>query len=65
LSYSAEEYEEKRLQELKHCRLAMMGIFGLAAQANASGVGIISQLGESLVRPEFASKAGYFFPEGI
>ena len=27
LNYSEEEYEEKRLQELKHCRLGMIGVF--------------------------------------
>jgi len=43
----------------------MLGVFGLAAQANASGVGIIAQLGQGLVAPEFTTKAGYFFPEGI
>jgi len=65
LSYSPEEYEEKRLQELKHCRLAMVGVFGLAAQANASGMGVLSQLGGGLSMPEQVSKAGYFFPDGI
>ena len=65
LNYSPAEYEEKRLQELKHCRLAMIGVFGLWAQAQASGVGVISQIGGALVRPEQFSKAGYFFPDGI
>ena len=37
LNYSPEEYEEKQLQELKHCRLAMLGFYGLWAQANNSG----------------------------
>lgn len=65
LSYSPEQYAEKQLQELKHCRLAMIGIFGLWAQAQASGVGIIEQIGSGLVSPEYATKAGYFLPEGI
>ncbi|GMH53955.1 hypothetical protein TrRE_jg7187 [Triparma retinervis] len=65
LNYSPEEYEEKRLQELKHCRLAMIGVFGLAAQANASGMGVLEQIGGGLVIPDYVSKAGYFFPEGI
>lgn len=65
LEYSPEEYEEKRLQELKHCRLAMIGIFGLWAQAQASGVGVITQLSAGLSTPEYYAKAGYFLPEGI
>jgi len=65
LKYSDEQYEEKRLQELKHCRLAMVGIFGLWAQAQASGVGVMDQLGAGLISPEYASKAGYYFPDGI
>jgi len=65
LDYSVEDYEEKRLQELKHCRLGMIGIFGLWAQAQASGVGVTEQLGAALVTPEYYAKAGYFLPEGI
>lgn len=65
LNYSPEEYEEKRLQELKHCRLAMVGVFGLWAQALASGESVAEQLGRGLVAPEYASKAGYFLPAGI
>lgn len=65
LSYTPEEYEEKRLQELKHCRLAMVAIFGLWAQAQASGVGVAEQLAGALTAPEYYAKAGYFLPEGI
>jgi hypothetical protein len=65
LNYTPEQYEEKRLQELKHCRLAMVGIFGLWAQALASGVGVVDQLGAGLTVPDYAAKAGYFLPEGI
>mmetsp|Transcript_4137 Transcript_4137/g.9394 ORF Transcript_4137/g.9394 Transcript_4137/m.9394 type:complete len:269 (-) Transcript_4137:332-1138(-) len=65
LDYTPEEYEEKRLQELKHCRLAMIGVFGLWAQALASGVGITDQLGAGLSTPDYVAKAGYFLPEGI
>lgn len=65
LDYSPEEYEEKRLQELKHCRLAMVGVFGLWAQCLASGQSVAEQLGKGLVAPEYYSKAGYFLPEGI
>uniref|UniRef100_A0A7S4JEE7 Plastid light harvesting protein n=1 Tax=Odontella aurita TaxID=265563 RepID=A0A7S4JEE7_9STRA len=65
LDYSPEQYEEKQLQELKHCRLAMIGIFGLWAQCLASGEGITAQLGAGLTTPEYYAKAGYFLPEGI
>jgi hypothetical protein len=65
LNYTPEQYEEKRLQELKHCRLAMVGIFGLWAQALASGEGITEQLGGALTVPDYYAKAGYFLPQGI
>merc|ERR1719183_609061 len=65
LDYSPEQYEYKRLQELKHCRLAMVGIFGLWAQALASGESVATQLGAGLSTPEYYAKAGYFLPEGI
>jgi len=57
LDYSPEEYEEKQLQELKHCRLAMIGVFGLWAQAQASGVGAIEQLSAGLSTPDYYAKA--------
>jgi len=65
LNYTPEEYAEKQLQELKHCRLAMVGIFGLWAQALASGEGVTDQIGAALTAPEYYAKAGYFLPEGI
>jgi len=65
LEYSKEAYEEKQLQELKHCRLAMIGFFGLWAQALASGEGVIDQLSAGLSAPSYYAKAGYFLPEGI
>eukprot|EP00559_Dactyliosolen_fragilissimus_P004759 CAMPEP_0184862706 /NCGR_PEP_ID=MMETSP0580-20130426/7108_1 /TAXON_ID=1118495 /ORGANISM="Dactyliosolen fragilissimus" /LENGTH=272 /DNA_ID=CAMNT_0027360665 /DNA_START=174 /DNA_END=992 /DNA_ORIENTATION=- len=65
LEYDEEAYAEKQLQELKHCRLAMIGVFGLWAQAQASGVGVTEQIGAALTSPDYYSKAGYFLPEGI
>jgi len=65
LDYSPEEYQEKQLQELKHCRLAMIGVFGLWAQAQASGVSVIDQLSAGLTTPDYYAKAGYFLPQGI
>jgi len=64
-NYSPAEYEEKQLQELNHSRAAMIGIFGLWAQAVRSGEGVVEQLSGGLGAPEYAAKAGYFFPEGI
>merc|ERR1712205_52772 len=63
--YTAEEYEEKQLQEIKHCRLAMLGFLGLASKASGNDIGILENLGYSFSRPEFVSKAGFYFPEGI
>jgi len=65
LDYTPEEYAEKQLQEIKHARLAMIAFLGLIFQGNASGVGVIDQLSGAFVAPEYASKAGYFLPEGI
>jgi Chlorophyll A-B binding protein len=65
LNYSPAEYAEKQLQEVKHSRLAMIGLLGLIFQANASGVGVIDQLSGAFTVPEYAAKAGYFLPEGI
>lgn len=64
-NYTPEEYAEKQLQEIKHCRLAMIGLLGLVFQANASGVNVVDQLSSAFVYPEYVAKAGYFFPEGI
>jgi len=65
LDYTKEEFFEKQVQEIKHCRLAMLGVFGLFCQCANSGVDIGTQLGGAFVEPEFRSKAGYFLPEGI
>jgi len=65
LNYSPEEYAEKQLQEIKHCRLAMIGAFGLFFQALNSGTDIVSQLSPAFAAPEYAAKAGYFLPQGI
>lgn len=65
LNYTPEEYAEKQLQELKHCRLAMVGFLGVVFQASASGVSVADQLGAAFQVPEYAARAGYFLPEGI
>jgi hypothetical protein len=65
LDYSPEEYEIKQLQEIKHARLAMIGLLGLIFQANASGVNVVQQWSTAFTVPEYTAKAGYFLPEGI
>lgn len=65
LNYTPEEYAEKQLQEIKHARLAMIGLLGLVFQANASGVNVVDQLSAAFVTPDYVAKAGYFLPEGI
>jgi hypothetical protein len=65
LDYTKAEYAEKQLQEIKHARLAMIGFLGVVFQANASGESVADQWGAALHAPEYASKAGYFLPEGI
>ena len=65
LNYSPEEYAEKQLQEIKHCRLAMIAAFGLICQAANSGTDVVSQLAPAFSAPEYVSKAGYFLPQGI
>jgi len=65
LNYTPEEFFEKQTQEIKHCRLAMLGAFGLFCQNANSGTDIVSQLGGALKYPEYTAKAGYFLPQGI
>jgi len=65
LNYTPAEYAEKQLQEVKHARLAMIGLLGLIFQANASGVSVVDQLSAAIVAPDYYAKAGYFLPEGI
>jgi len=63
--YSEEEYREKQLQEIKHCRLAMVGILGAWWQNIYAGKGVVQQLQEAFVIPEFTQKAGYYIPPGL
>jgi len=65
LNYTPEEFYEKQVQEIKHCRLAMLGAFGLFCQNANSGVDVVTQLGGALKTPEYTAKAGYFLPAGI
>jgi len=65
LDYTPEQFYEKQTQEIKHCRLAMLGIFGLFCQNANSGTDIVDQIGGALKYPEYTAKAGYFLPQGI
>lgn len=65
LNYSADEYAEKELQEIKHCRLAMLGVFGALVQQANYGEGVITTLSRSFAIPENVAKAGYYFPDGL
>lgn len=65
LNFDDEKYAEIQLQEIKHCRLGMLGAAGLWLQACNSGTDIVTQLGTALSAPTYVAKAGYFLPEGI
>lgn len=65
LNFDDDKYAEIQLQEIKHCRLGMLGALGLWLQANNSGTDVVSQLGAAFTSPEYVAKAGYFLPEGI
>jgi light-harvesting complex I chlorophyll a/b binding protein 1 len=65
LNFDDEKYAEIQLQEIKHCRLGMLGALGLWLQACNSGTDVVSQLGSAFAYPEYSAKAGYFLPEGI
>jgi hypothetical protein len=43
----------------------MIAAFGLICQAVNSGTDVVSQLSPAFAAPEYASKAGYFLPQGI
>jgi len=64
-AYTQEEYEEKQLQEIKHCRLAMLGILGAWWQGILTGEGLIQQIGGAFEAPDYYGKAGYYFIDGI
>jgi len=65
LNFDEEKYAEIELQEIKHCRLAMLGALGLFLQNQNSGVDVVTQIGKAFTMPEYVGKAGYFLPEGI
>jgi len=58
LGYSEEEYAEKELQEIKHCRLAMLGAIGALSQNLVTGEGVTASFSKAFFEiPEFTSKA--------
>jgi hypothetical protein len=69
--YTEEEYAEKQLQEIKHCRLGMMGAFGMLVQTSKTQMSIPQQLAEQFTQPgsrEFLEGPGAlhdYFPQGL
>merc|ERR1711918_186619 len=62
LNYSPAEYEEKQLQEIKHCRLAMLGILGAWWQNILSGQGVLQQVGDAFSFPTLTKKRAISSP---
>ena len=56
--YTEEEFAEKQLQEIKHCRLAMVGL--LASYFNDFDFTLAK-----FTQPDYVAKAGYYFPDGL
>ena len=69
--YTAEEYREKQVQEIKHGRLAMFGALGLILQTQASGTGPVQQLASAFTFPDERAilngpgALGDYFPQGL
>ncbi|CAM9623289.1 unnamed protein product [Heterosigma akashiwo] len=65
LNYDDDEYFLMEVREIKHGRLAMLGIMGMIFQQAATGLSLGQQLGGAFTFPEAVKSAGYYFPEGI
>lgn len=63
LNYTPEQYAEKELQEIKHCRLAMLGAIGALWQNAITGESIVEQLGAAFSFPDAYAKVGNQFPQ--
>mmetsp|Transcript_2773 Transcript_2773/g.3835 ORF Transcript_2773/g.3835 Transcript_2773/m.3835 type:complete len:250 (+) Transcript_2773:114-863(+) len=69
--YTAEEYREKQVQEIKHGRLAMFGALGMLLQTQASGLGPVQQLAGAFSFPDERAilngpgTLGDYFPPGL
>ena len=65
--YTPEEFAEKQLQEIKHCRLAMLAVFFQYTKSAGMGPGegVLGDFLSAFSAPAYVEKAGYFFPEGV
>merc|ERR1719453_2073573 len=65
--YTPEEFAEKQLQEIKHCRLAMLAIFFMYQKSagQGPGEGVLGDFLSAFSAPAYVEKAGYFFPDGV
>merc|ERR1719183_1075670 len=65
--YTPEEFAEKQLQEIKHCRLAMLAVFFQYTKSAdlGPGEGVLSDFLSAFSSPAYVENAGYFFPEGV
>ncbi|CAJ1363159.1 unnamed protein product [Effrenium voratum] len=61
--YSSEEWNNMKLREIKHCRLAMVGFFFMVLTNASTGAG--PSLIPSFTQSEFQSSVGDFIPKGL
>ena len=61
--YQPEEWNNMRLREIKHCRLAMVGFFFMVLTNASTGAG--PSLLPNFTREEFQSTVGDFVPKGL
>jgi len=62
-NYKPEEWNNMRLREIKHCRLAMVGFFFMVLTNASTGVG--PSLIPNFTQAEFQSTVGDFIPKGL
>ena len=63
-NYPTEEWNNMRLREIKHCRLAMVGFFFMVLTNASTGVGP-TLLPFLYTQEEFQSSVGDFIPKGL
>ncbi|CAJ1337769.1 unnamed protein product [Effrenium voratum] len=61
--YTPQEWNNMKLREIKHCRLAMVGFFFMVLTNASTGVG--PSLIPSFTQSEFQSSVGDFIPKGL
>ncbi|CAK8995084.1 unnamed protein product [Durusdinium trenchii] len=62
-NYTTEEWNNMRLREIKHCRLAMVGFFFMVLTNASTGQG--PSLLPTYTQEEFQSTVGDFIPKGL